>query len=77
MSLNIQSLNSKIGEFKEFISNLSSHNCIPEVICLQEIWQIPDENLVQLSDYQPFIFKTRTRKQGGGVGVYIKKRSPI
>ena len=73
MSLNIQSLNSKIGELKEFICNLSSHNCIPDIICLQEIWQIPDENLVQLSDYQPFIFKTRTRKQGGGVGFYIKK----
>ena len=42
MSLNIQSLTSKFIEFNDMISNLNVNKCSPDVIALQEIWQIQD-----------------------------------
>ena len=42
MSLNIQSLPSKFIEFNDMISNLNVKKCSPDVIALQEIWQIQD-----------------------------------
>ena len=72
MSLNIQSLHAKFTLFQEFIQNLSKFNCQPDVILIQETWQIIDPSYVNLAGYQ-FIYKTRKSSQGGGVGIYIKE----
>jgi hypothetical protein len=39
-------------------------------IALQEIWQVPYPELVQLPNFN-FFHKTRTESRGGGVGFYI------
>jgi NOL1/NOP2/fmu family ribosome biogenesis protein len=72
MSLNIQSLPAKFGDFKELIDNLTDHKCNPEIL-LQEIWQVADPKLFIHEDYQPLIFKCRSNYSGGGVGIYLKK----
>ena len=72
LSLNIQSLSSKYTEFFDLIVLLTKHNCSPEIICLQEIWQIPDPSIFSLPGYQPLIFKCRATLQGGGVAIYVK-----
>ena len=71
-SLNIQSLPAKFNEFSDFISNLLYNNAAPEIICLQELWQIADPNLLSLPSYHPLLFKLRHNIKGGGVGIYIK-----
>jgi hypothetical protein len=56
LNLNVQSLNSKHSELSIFINELYCKNIFPDVMCLQEIWQIPDENIVSLQDYN-FVYK--------------------
>jgi hypothetical protein len=73
-SLNIQSLPAKFNEFKELIEIFSEKNCKPDVILLQEIWQIHDCNLYMLSGYHPLLFKCRLKSQGGGGGHLYKGR---
>jgi hypothetical protein len=53
MSLNIQSLNSKFNDLRQLVSNLLYHNCAPDIICLQEIWQIPYTALLSIPNYFP------------------------
>ena len=73
ISLNIQSLPAKFAEFEEFITELGSKNCIPDIICLQELWRLNDPDLFDLHNYQKLIFKSRSSNtQGGGVGIFIK-----
>ena len=72
LSLNIQSLPSKYNKFFDLIVLLSKFNCSPDIICLQEIWQVPDHLAFSLPGYQPLIFKCRSSTQGGGVGIYLK-----
>jgi hypothetical protein len=50
-NLNIQSLHSKHGEFSVFMNELAVKNVFPEIFCLQEIWQVQDENTISLHDY--------------------------
>jgi hypothetical protein len=72
-SLNIQSISAKFRDFLELINLLSDHNCSPDVICLQELWQFPEYANFSLPGYNPLIFKLRnSNTQGGGVGIYIK-----
>ena len=71
---NIQSLHAKYNDFENLINNLLSNNCAPDVILLQEIWQIYDPQYFTIPGYHPILFKCRTTCQGGGVGVYIKKQ---
>ena len=71
-SLNIQSLPSKFVELSDLIILLSKSNCNPDIICLQEIWQIPDPTSFNLPGYQPLIYSCRTGTQGGGVAIYLK-----
>ncbi len=74
LSLNVQSLQAKFGELQELISNTSRHNCAPDIILLQELWQIYDAPSLSLPNYSPLKFKTRSDGvQGGGVGIYFKK----
>ena len=66
MSLNIQSLSSKYGVFRDLILELGSASCCPDIICLQEVWTVAGADLFPLPGYQPLIFKTRSTGQGGG-----------
>jgi len=53
---------------------LSSSDCAPDVICLQELWQFPVYANFTLPGYNSLEYKLRNpNTQGGGVGIYIKK----
>ena len=72
LSINIQSLSSKFNEFSSLINSLLTNNCAPDVICMQELWRIPDSEIFNLAGYHPLIFKSRSNNvQGGGVGIYV------
>ena len=72
LSLNIQSLPAKYNELNDMLNELSASNFSPEVICLQEIWQINDPSLFPLSNFQTLEFNTRTNARGSGVGIFVK-----
>jgi hypothetical protein len=73
MSLNIQSLNSKFNDLRQLVSNMLYHNCAPDIICLQEIWQIPYTALLSIPNYFPLeCLMTHNQVQGGGVGIYYR-----
>jgi hypothetical protein len=74
MSINVQSITAKFNDLSEFIISLINNNAHPDVLCLQELWQLPpDVNLI-LPDYNQILYKTRSNNvQGGGVGIYVKK----
>ena len=73
LSLNIQSLPAKFNEFQEFINNLQVNNCHPDILLLQETWQISDPLHFPLNNYNPLLCKLRSNlTQGGGVGMYFK-----
>jgi len=76
-SLNIQSLPSKFNEFCDLINLLLKNDCCPEIICLQEIWQITDPTPFHLPGFQPIIYRCRTTSSGGGVAIYIKNGLPF
>ena len=71
MSLNIQSLQSKYQKLINLLNHFSSKGVNIDVIALQEVWQIPFPDLLQIPGYNLF-FKTRKKIKGGGVGFYIK-----
>ena len=73
MSGNIQSLQSKFNSFSDWLTILESKNLIIDVIALQECWEIKDPSSTALHSYHDFIFNTRTKARGGGVGFYVKK----
>ena len=73
ISLNIQSLPAKYNELCDMLGELSSNGLVPEVICLQETWQIADPSLYQLDNYQLIESNTRENARGGGVGIFVKK----
>ena len=66
MSLNIQSLSSKYSDLRDLIIELSTHNCCPDFICLQETWFIADPSLYPLPGFQPLLFTSRSTGRGGG-----------
>ena len=72
MSLNIQSISSKFSEFSEFIYCLDAKNSFSDVILLQETWKIVDTSCFSLRGYSQPTFKSRSKGQGGGVGLYFK-----
>ena len=72
MSLNIQSLPAKFTELKNFISQLAINNSLPDIICLQELWNLHDVSAFSIPGYFPLECTLRTLSQGGGVGFYFK-----
>jgi exonuclease III len=72
ISLNIQSLNSKFEEFKQFIIELQLKNVIIDVIALQETWEIQFSDLLTIPGFQTIVYKNRRGMRGGGVGFYVK-----
>ena len=73
LSLNIQSLPAKFNELNDMLNELSTSNFTPEIICLQETWQIPDPLLYQLSNYQLLESNTRINTWGGRSRYFRKK----
>jgi hypothetical protein len=65
LSLNVQSLPAKFDALKELITELKQNKCQPDIICLQEIWNVLDAKFFPLEGYRPLIFKSRLGSQGG------------
>ena len=75
MSSNLQSINSKFGDLCELVSTLASNNSDPDVICLQELWQFPNDTDFSLPGYHKLIYKLRRNNvQGGGVLAFLLNR---
>jgi hypothetical protein len=72
LSLNVQSLPAKFAELKDLLDVCASKNFFPDIILLQEIWQVVDPALFALDNYQPLFYKCRAIGRGGGVGIYVK-----
>jgi len=73
MSLNIQSISAKMNVLTALLSLFNSNLCSPDIICLQELWQFPENAVISLPGYGPLIYKLRCGGvQGGGVGFLIK-----
>ena len=73
LSLNIQSLPAKFNEFSELMTEFPSFESCPEIICLQETWNVVDNSVFPLANYHPLITNLRRSARGGGVGMYIKE----
>ena len=73
MSLNIQSLPAKFNDFSEFLTEFSCFDSCPEIICLQETWNVIDNSLFPLNFYQPLLTNLRQGARGGGVSIYVKE----
>ena len=74
LSLNIQSLPSKFAEFQELIQNLQINKCEPDILCIQETWQIPNLSSVSLDSYNVIECNLCSNHvQGSVVGLYLKK----
>ena len=72
MSINIQSLPSKFADLYDFIMLMLNNNSNPDIICIQETWQIPCPAAFSLPGYSNIAFKTRSNNvQGGGVGIFV------
>jgi hypothetical protein len=48
LSMNIQSLNSKLNDLKQFLFELEKNNVKVIAVALQEIWQIQHSDLMQI-----------------------------
>ena len=68
-SVNIQSLPAKFSELSEVVNKFVS---APDVICLQETWQIMDNSFFPLANYHILETILHSSAKGGGVGIYIK-----
>jgi len=74
MSINIQSLPAKFNQFNLLINSLNQKKLFPSVICLQEIWQLPNDQVFSINGYHSPLFKCRNNNiQGGGVAIYINQ----
>ena len=68
-SVNIQSLPAKFSELSEVVNKFVS---APDVICLQETWQIMDNSFFPVANYHILETNLHSSAKGGGVGIYIK-----
>jgi len=70
LSLNIQSLHSKFNDLKNLLLSLCNQKTNVVAIALQEIWQIPHSDMLNIPNFT-FVFKQRTQCRGGGVAFFI------
>ena len=70
ISMNIQSLSSKLIELKNLLIGLKNQKTNVVAIALQEIWQIPYTELVNIPNFT-FVSNQRTHFKGGGVAFYV------
>jgi hypothetical protein len=55
LSLNIQSIHAKFSAFEDMINLMQASNCAPNIILLQETWQIQNADALMLNNYNdPF-----------------------
>jgi hypothetical protein len=73
INLNVQSLNSKINSLRELIQQITDNDIYIAIIAIQETWNIPHPETVQIPGFN-FICKQRTKGRGGGVGFYVKEK---
>ena len=75
ISLNIRSLPGNWIELRQLISSMNKGSFKTTLICLQEIWSVPEH--FHLPGYKPFHFKVRDTSiskrgnMGGGVGLWV------
>jgi len=50
MSLNVQSINAKFTELCDLLANFEP-NFLPDIICLQELWQFPSNANFNIPGY--------------------------
>ncbi len=60
---------SKHGELTDFIKMLMTHRTNIILIAIQETWDIPYPDLVELPNFK-LVFKNRTLSKGGGVAFF-------
>jgi len=72
ISINIQSLPAKFNDLVDWLCALAHLDRAPDVVCIQEIWQIHDIGMYNIEGYHPLIMNCRTTARGGGVGIYLK-----
>ncbi len=70
-SLNVQSLQSKHASLSQFILECQTNKIPLSILALQETWQIPHPDLVNIPGFN-LIHSQRKNNRGGGVGFYIK-----
>ena len=76
LSMNIRSLPGKFLELKDFLlSSFGEYK--PDIICLQELWNVPVHDNFFLDGYHPLDYQIRdisalNSNAGGGVGIYIR-----
>ena len=75
LSINVQSLPAKFNDLCEFINSLKVSNCAPDIICLQEIWKLPNDDFFNIEGFHPLVYKSRSNSvQGGGVGIFVSNK---
>jgi len=66
MSLNIQSLQSKFANLKQFVCEVLDSNICLDMIVIQETWNVNHPELLEIPEFQKVIFETRKDFRGGG-----------
>ena len=56
LTLNVQSLQAKFSELKELIVSLADQKSLPDIICLQELWQFNELTDFIIPGYKPIIY---------------------
>ena len=72
LSINIQSVQSKLHELISLIMDMCSKNIYIDVISLQETWAVPFPEAVSIPGYQSIVLNCRKNSRGGGVGFYVR-----
>ena len=72
LSINIQSVQSKLHELISLIMDMCSKNIYIDVIALQETWAVPFPEAVSIPGYQSIVLNCRKNSRGGGVGFYVR-----
>jgi hypothetical protein len=73
LNINIQSLQSKFENLKNFLLSSLNDKIPIDIIALQEIWQISDPNSINIPGFS-FVSIQREIGRGGGVGFYINTK---
>ena len=72
-SQNIRSINNKIDDIQELLSEIETEKFSFSILLFQEIWAANNAQTTRLENYQDIILQTREGKRGGGLGIYLKQ----
>jgi hypothetical protein len=73
LNINIQSLQSKFENLKNFLLSSLNDKIPIDIIALHEIWQISDPNSINIPGFS-FVYIQREIGRGGDVGFYINNK---